>query len=284
MKGKLLVSILLLSVLHAEEKEEPPKCGNFSLPTSQQPSALVSFGQNIVDQGVVCLFWYIDGYYGKHGYLNDIFPGILWGIRDDLSLFINFPFSPGNKEFHHHSAGLEDFSAQLEWAFYSKSTCCSFTQATLVANVTAPTGSATKNPPTGFGSPGFFFGTTLNYSTVTWEVFTSYGYTLTTQRHRTKIGNSFLYEIGLERYLPSPCGWTFAVLLELDGVYSWKDKIKGKIDRSSGGNVIYLTPSLWFSSERTIIQIGVGYPIVQHLIGKQAKKFVSYDINIGVTL
>lgn len=120
--------------MDSSAEEEPPKCGNFSLPTSQDPGRLASFGQNVVDKGDVTLFLFVDGYYGKHGYLNDIYPVILWGIRDDLSLFLNFPISPGYKEFHNHSAGLEDFSAQLEWAFYNKSTACYTLQATFVGN------------------------------------------------------------------------------------------------------------------------------------------------------
>ncbi len=150
--------------------------------------------------------------------------------------------------------------------------------------MTFPTGSGTKIPPTGFEAISFFLGATLNYSTVNWMVFTSYGGILTTTRHKTRFGNEIFYEFGLERYLPSPCGWIFAMMLEFNGVYSWKNKIKGTIDPDSGGNVIYLTPSLWFSSKRLIIQLGAGYPIVQHLFGSQPKKFISYDINIGVTL
>ncbi len=96
MKGKLIAPLLLLSALYAAEekpkKEEPPKCGNFSLPVSQQPGPLVSFGENIINKGDLQLFLLADGFYGKTSYLNDIYPGILWGIRDNLSLFLNFPF------------------------------------------------------------------------------------------------------------------------------------------------------------------------------------------------
>ncbi|MBS0629389.1 MAG: hypothetical protein JSS30_04090 [Verrucomicrobia bacterium] len=283
----LAILLCLSTMLAAEEKckkEEPPECGNFSLPTSQCPGPLVSFGQNVVDKGDVSLYLFANGFYGKHNYLNDIYPGIVWGIRDDLSLFLNFPFSPGNKDHDDRSKGLEDFSAELEWAFYSTSNAVSYTQATLVGNIAFPTGSGTKVPNTGYGSVSFFVGTTLNYSTVNWMVFTSYGALLTTTRHKTKFGDQIYYELGLERYFPSPCGWIYALLLEFDGIYSWKDRLKGEIDPDSGGNVIYLTPSLWISSKRFIFQFGVGYPIVQHLFGHQSKKFISFDINIGVKL
>lgn len=288
MKGKLIAPLLFLSALYAADekskKEEPPKLGNFSLPTSQEPGPLVSFGENIIDKGNVQLFLFADGFYGKNSYLNDIVPEIVWGIRDNLSLLIDFPFSPGNKEDRYHSSGLEDFTAQMEWAYYHTSTAISYTQATIVGGIGFPTGSGTKIPATGFGAVSFFFGPTLNYSTVNWMVFTSYEFILPTSHHKTKFGNQFFYQFGIERCLASPPGWIYAVMLEFDGAYSWKDRLKGKIDPDSGGNVIYLTPSIWISSKRLSFQFGVGYPVVQHLFGEQPKKFVSYDLKIGVTI
>jgi hypothetical protein len=278
MPKKLFSLLLLPSLLIAEE--DPIKEGNFSLPTSQEPGPLVSFGENIVDKGDVQLFLFADAIIAKHGYTTEVIPSLLWGIRDNLSLFLNFPFSPGNKEFENRSSGLEDFSVQVEWAYYNKSTKRSFTQATLVANISFPTGSATKIPNTGFGSIGFFIGATLNYTAINWMVFTSYGATLTTTRHKTKFGDMLFYELGIERYLPSPCGWIFAVMFEIDGVYAWKDRIKGKTDPDSGGNIVFFTPSIWISSKKIIFQLGAG-PVVQHLFGHQPKRYLSADFNFG---
>lgn len=281
MPKKLFLLLLLPCFLLAKE-DEPPKEGNFSLKTSQAPGPLVSLGQNVVDKGDLLIFLFADAVVGKRGYTSEVIPNILWGITDKLSLFLGIPISPSNKEFENHSEGFGDFFAQLEWAFYNKSSSRSYTQATLVGNITLPSGSATKIPNTGFGSPSFFIGATLNYSTVNWMVFTSYGATLTTTRHKTKFGDQIFYEFGIERYLPSPCGWIFALVFEVDGAYAWKDRIKGHTDPDSGENIIYFTPSIWISSKHLIFQLGVG-PLVQHLYGHQPKKFLSADINLGYT-
>lgn len=285
---KLLWALLLSpSLIFAKDSgqsgEQPLVLGNFSLPTSQQPGPLVSFGENIIDKGQVQLFVFADAMIGNSSYLTDVIPGILYGIRNDLSFFFNVPFSPGDKSGDSHSSGLEDIFAQLEYAYYTKKSSHTIDQATLVANVTFPSGSSTKNPPTGFGSPSFFIGTTFNHTATYWFVFTSPGAILTTSRHGTKFGNEFLYEFGFGRYIPSPAEWLFAWMIELDGLYSQKDKIKGSIDPNSGGNVIYATPSIWISSDTIILQLGVGYPIVQHLFGHQPKKFISFDFNFGIT-
>lgn len=140
-----------------KKEEKPPKIGNFSLPTSQQPAALFGFGGNIIDKGEVQLYLFADYFNGKKKIVSDVIPSVLFGITDDWSVFFNAPFTPIMKDGHHRSSGLEDFFIQLEYAFYNKSTKTYVDQATLVANITYPTGSVHKNPPTGFGAPSLFF-------------------------------------------------------------------------------------------------------------------------------
>ncbi len=279
----LMCALFLIPGLVYADKVRPPTLGNFALPTSQQPGPLVSFGENIIDKGQAQLFVFADVFIGKNSCLTDVVPGILYGITNDLSFFFNVPFSPGNKDRDKHSSGIEDIFAQFEYAFYNGINSNSVNQATIVANIAFPTGSSSKDPPTGFGSSSFFLGATFNHTAIDWFIFTSPGAIFTTSRHGTKFGDHFLYQFGFGRNIPSPAGWIFAWVLEFDGQYSWKDKIKGCTDPDSGGNTIYMTPSIWISSRRIILQFGAGYPIVQHLFGDQPKKFVSFDFDFGVT-
>lgn len=287
MPRKILSLFLLIpSLIYAQKSEEEAQLaplGNFSLPPSQQPGPLVSFGENIVKKGVTQLYLFADAFIGKNSYAIDLVPGILYGITDKFSFFFNVPFAPRDKDGRDHSSGIEDIFAQFEYAFYEESDSHSVTQATIVANVTLPTGSSRKNPPTGFGSTSFFLGTTFNRTFIDWFFFTSPGALLTTEKHKTQFGNQLLYQLGLGRYIPSPTGWIFAWMAEFTGQYSWKNKIKGRTDPDSGGNVIYVTPSIWISSKKIILQFGAGYPVVQNLFGHQSKKFLSLDFNFGYT-
>ena len=274
---------LFLLALSSLLSADPLPIGNFSLPLSQQVGPLVSFGENILGKGEFITYLDADAYIGDDLYSTDAIPSVVYGIRDDLSLFLQVPLAPGNKRDGSHSAGFEDMSLQLEYAFYSGSTEVSSTQATFVANVTFPTGSSKKMPPTGFGSTSFFLGPTINYTTQQWFVFTSSGATLTTSSCGTQFGDAVLYQFGFARDFRSPPGWVFAWMVEFDGQYTWKNTIHGKTDPNSGGNVIYVTPSLWMSSKQYILQLGVGYPIVQHLFGHQSKQWLFIDFNFGVT-
>lgn len=259
--------------------QEPPKIGNFALPTSQQPAALFGFGGNIIDAGEVQLYLFADEFIGNRRTVSDVISSVLFGITKEWSIYFNFPFSPYMQNGNDHNRGCEDCFVQLEYAFYTKSTTTYLDQATVVVNVTAPTGSSIRSPPTGFGSPSFFLGGTYYYVMVDWFVFTAPGAILTTSDHRTKFGDQFLYQFGVGRNVPSPKGWIYAWMVEVDGQYNKKDRIKGILDRNSGGNVIYVTPSVWVSSKEMLVQFGVSLPINQNLFGNQRK--IDYALNFN---
>lgn len=263
----------------AEQKPKPPKIGNFALPTSQQPAALFGFGGNIIDKGEVQFYFFADKFVGKDKITTDLIPSVLFGVTNELTIFFNFPFTPNLRDGCQRSRGLEDFFVQLEYSFYNKSTHCYVDQATVVANITAPTGSIKKNPPTGFGSPSFFIGGTYYRTWVDWFVFAAPGAILTTSDHRNKFGDQFLYQCGFGRNIPSPAGWIFAWMIEVDGQYNKRNRIRGVLDPNSGGNAIYVTPSLWISSKEILLQFGVSLPVNQNLFGRQRK--FDYALNLN---
>jgi hypothetical protein len=72
-------------------------------------------------------------------------------------------------------------------------------------------------------------------------------------------------------------------LIEVDGIASQSDIIKGIEDKNSGGNTISITPSLWISNMFTIMQFGVTIPLLQHLRGNQNKVSYILNANFGFT-
>lgn len=260
-------------------KQEPPKIGNFSLPVSQQPAALFGFGGNIIDQGEVQFYFFADYFVGRRRRVSDLIPSVLFGVTDEFSIFINAPFAPYLKDGRNRSCGLEDFFVQLEYSFYDKKTAFYSDQATVVANIAVPTGSIKKSPNTGFGAPSFFLGATFYHELIDWFAFTSHGAILTFSDNRTKIGDQFLYQFGFGRNIPSFCGWIFAWMLELDGQYNKKNRIRGHLDPNSGGNVLYLTPSLWISTKEMLLQFGVSASLNQNLFGRQNRVDYAFNLN-----
>jgi hypothetical protein len=262
-----------------------PQCnsGNFALMWSQQPGPLISFGENIINRNQVQLFLFGDGFIGQKQHFIDLVPGILYGITNDLSIFFNIPLAADYRADNHHSAGFEDIFLQFEYALYTKASECSSDQLTFVANASFPTGSSHKNPPTGFGSMSYFIGATYNHTWVNWFWFTSYGAELPTSHHGTKFGNQFLYQLGFGRNIANTRGWMFAWMAEIDGTFSKRNRIDGSTDPNSGGNVVYLTPSIWASSKAWILQFGLGYAIQQNLFGDQKRNQFLLAFNLGRT-
>lgn len=279
-EGLFLICLMLFS-LPCEADEEPPKIGNFSLPASQQPGPLISFGENIIDKNETVLFLSADDYIGIEKHSVDVIPSILYGITSNLSVFINVPYAASYKNKQQQSSGFEDAFAQLEYAFYYHSTKSYVDQATIVVNMTVPTGSKQKNPPTGIGSPSYFLGTTFYRTYVDWFVFVSPGAIFTTTKNGTKIGNSYLYQFGFGRNIAVINGWLLAWMAEIDGTYFQQSRVQGEVDSDSGGNMVFVTPSFWASTKKFVFQFGVGVPATQNLYGDQINNTVLLAANIG---
>lgn len=267
----------------SSKDEEPPKIGNFALPVAQQPTPLLSFGQKVIGKNVTQVFLFSDDFVGVRKHFVDIIPELVYGITENSSIFIGAPIAASYRTDKDRSSGFEDALAQFEYAFYNKSTSKYIDQATIVAGITVPTGSAEKQPPTGVGSPSFFLGGTFNRFYPDWFVFTSDGAMLTTSHNGTKFGNTYLYQFGFGRNIFGSDREIVAWLVEINGYYTEKNRIKGVIDPNSGGNVVYVTPSLFIATKHAIIQFGAGVPVTQNLFGVQGRDKYLLVTNFGWT-
>ena len=275
-------------ILLGKEQENPGPLpiGNFSVPFISQIAPLVGFGQLLI--GKNGFLPQLTGAYiqGHDSSSNVVAPNVVYGIRNDLSVFFSAPLTAYSRSGASHSSGMGDLLLQLEYGLYNRSHSDYALQATLVANVQFPTGSSSKTPPTGNGSFSYFTGATFAFTSFNWYAFASSGANLTTSHHHTRFGNSYLYQWGFARYIKqlSPKGWIFDLMIEFDGTFSQKDRVHGRANPNSGGNVIFATPSIWLSSKRWIIQWGMGFPFVQNLNGHQDKIRYSINYNLGLAL
>lgn len=268
----------------ADKQETPPKIGNFSLPSSQQPGSLLAFGENIYDKGTILSNLHSNYAKGSKMYSTVLLPNIIYCLTDSSSILLSIPYFVKNKFEHFSSKGIGDIALQFEHAFYQKTNSCYEDQLTFVLNTTFPTGSARKEPSTGFGAQTYSFGVTFLRYYTDWLLFSSDGTTITTSRHGTKFGNELIYEFGFGRNIAYETDkWLLNWALEFDGLYVGKDKINGVKDPNSGGNIILITPSLWFSTRHLIIQVGIAKYLVQHLFGVQKKEHYQLIGNIAWT-
>lgn len=261
-----------------EKKEEAPKpekllkIGNLAFPVAQQPTPLISFGQTLIAESQWEVQESASQIKGKNAYFVRVESSIIYAFKDNVSIFIDIPDAVRFKQGKRHTSGIEDVLIQFEYAPYTKEFYTYYDQISIVANVTIPTGSVKKNPRTGTGSNSFFIGSVYSLMSINWFFFTSYGGIFHASSHRTQSGNQFLYQYGVGRRIFNNSEWLFDWMLEFDGTYSCRNKIHGTTDRNSGGNILVVTPSLFLSCKKNlVIQLGIGFPIVQQLFGHQDK-------------
>lgn len=278
-----VICLILESVMHAhvaDTKFEPLKIGNLSLSASQQPGPLLGFGQNIIDKGDFLFYNYVDALLGDHKTFVEVEPALLYGLQDNLSVYFEVPVAATLKWGDFRSSGLEDMFVQFEYAPYSHNSQKANKQITTLAALYFPTGSIRKFPITGADSPSVFLGFTANYLATDWYCYLSSGGIITTEHNNTRAGSQFLYQAGFGRNIAYKSEqWTFMWMVEMSGNYTQKRKIDGIVNPNTGGNVILLGPSLWFSTPRFIMQAGVAGVPYQHLFGTQFSNKIYYALN-----
>jgi hypothetical protein len=266
----------------SDEHIEQLKVGNFAVPGSMQPGPLLGFGQNIIDQYNTLAFVYPNWLLGPHKKFAEVFPYVLYGLRDDLSILLGFPTAASFNAIGFHSSGSEDILVQLEYAAYAGHTETTTNQITLVGGMFFPSGDECKVPATGFGSLSYFLGFTALHLTPTWLCYTSSGILLTTNHDEIEPGNQVVYQAGFGRNVAySVDKWVIAWMLEMNGWYTQRGRLHGIIEEDSGFNIIMVGPSIWFSTDRFILQAGVAPIIMQHFFGEQPKNSVFVSFNVG---
>ena len=96
---------------------------------------------------------------------------MIYGILDELSVALFVPFTPKSRSGSSYSSGIEDMILQFEYGFYSKIQKDYTLQASVVGNMQFPTGSSSKNPPTGTGAFSYLLGATFAYLSFNWYAF-----------------------------------------------------------------------------------------------------------------
>lgn len=277
MRFILLVIILLVESVHASVLETPPPNGNFALPRSQQPGAAYSFGSNILDPGQ--LQGRTTPNIFKSTGRRDIGSGVtlLYGTSEKTSLLFSLPITPSRTGGQGRHAGLGDAGLQGEYEFYRRSSFKSIQKAAVLASFTLPTG--TKD----FSSEhvSYFIGGTFNQTWTDWIVFAAPGLLRFGGNPKNRPAPRYYYELGVGRNLTSQSGdYILTGFVEVNGQYDPKEPSPTPVTRNSGGNILsdgnllFFTPSLFFSTKKWIVELGVSLPVTQHWIG--TRKQVNY--------
>ena len=278
---------------------KPPNMGNFSLPTSQEPAPFFSFGQNIVDKKQIIVSYEPSYLYSQNQRILEGDPSILYGITDSASILFTLPIALRYEYDKKVLSGIGDLAVDLEYAYYNHDTSKYSDQATIIYSSSFPvstldkiskkfdisnrvSGFSRKNAATSFNAMTYFLGASYSRTTVNWYGFIAPGVLLIGEQHSIQQGAQYYYNGGIGHNIRSKeKKYIFLGLIELNGQYSEKTRIGSQSAPNTGGNIIYVTPSLWFSTPKLIVQVGISLPISQHWNGNQSN--ISYYTGTMIT-
>lgn len=282
MKMKKILFLVLFS-FYLIEAIPPAHAGNFQ--NNRRPSAIFGFGQNIISKERTQGYINTTHVRNEKSSLSLLIWRTLYGITDSLSLCLQMPFIVQQKIDGKENSGIGDLEIQLEYAFWQKSTIDSYNQITFLGTIYVPTGEEIVNQPgASIGSTQFFIGSTFSRLTTYWYYYSSIGGLLSTTRKsdEVKFGNAALYEFGIGRNLGNPSGITLTGMLEFSGVLSSRNLNCSFPDNNTGGNSMFLGPSLYSSYNNFALYGGFLFPVSQQLNGIQEKNKLVFTLTISM--
>src|ERR1700733_11682693 len=95
MKKIFLIICCICTTIHPKEEDDVGHIveGNLALPSSQQPSPIFCFGQNIIGKGKLQALAFTDSLLGKRRNFTEVTPSALYGISDALSVIVSIPIA-----------------------------------------------------------------------------------------------------------------------------------------------------------------------------------------------
>lgn len=258
-----------------------------------------SFGQNIIDKNQFIVSFNSNYLYSQTQRILDGTPSILYGIADSASLLLTLPYAFSYKNGNQNLSGIGDLVLDLEYAFYSYENSRYAEQATLIFSPSFPvsnldeiskklnpssrvSGFSRKNAPSSFDAMTYFIGATYSRMLIEWYGFIAPGALFASKKDSIQQGAQYYYNLGIGRNIKSAeKKYIFFGLFELNGQYSAKTKLDSHHVPNTGGNIIYATPSLSFSTPKIMTQIGISLPVVQYWYGNQSN--LSYYVSGIIT-
>lgn len=281
----VLYNFFVFESAYASSMEVPPDpIGNFSLPESQRPGAFYSFGSNIIAPGQVLARVTPNLFQETGRRFVGSASSILYGTSEKSSLLFTLPMTPSVTGGIGRHAGFGDVGLQGEYEVYKRSSSTDSQKGGVIAGFTVPSG--TK----GFSSDTFsyFIGGAFSHTWTNWIVFAAPGLLQFSGGSSDKrLGARTYYELGVGRNISSQPGeYIFAGFLEVNGQYDKQNPSIHPVTHNSGGsvlsdgNLLFISPSLFFSTKKWVLEAGVSVPITQYWLGTRKK--VDYFIGTAI--
>lgn len=212
-----------------------------------------------------------------------------YGVTDNLTIGLRMPYEnidnireahsdePGEIHLHGDAKGIGDITLMGQYRFLKTETKF---ESALFLGIKIPTGKTNDRdihgetfeteflPGTGAWSPLIGIAATKRYDTVSLDA--NLQYTFSTRGTQfTDLGDIFNYNAAVSyRAVSGTVSWD--LILEANGEWKEKQKIRGEKDPNSGGNVLFVAPGTRVVfGKKFSSYLSVGLPVIQDMNGIQ---------------
>lgn len=226
---------------------------------------LFGLAQNIPGKGLISPLFEVSYFDSIHKPLCLISNQVLYGLTDRFSVNVGFPFVK-TRDNTIKSFGLGNVFLQGEFAFLQTHDDDFDHQMTVFGTVFAPSATTTIQTFVSNKSTNYLFGITHNLYSSSWYLYTESGYwIMTRQKNGIKLGNIFLYNLGVGRAIFDLMDTYNFLIVYFDMSAAFSQRLKDPTDALAENfpeSIIFFGPSVRYDIGHWSIKAGFQYPIL----------------------
>ena len=198
---------------------------------------------------------------------------LIYGATPDLSLTLEVPTFLRRETERGHASGIGDLLLRAKYRFWNRNRFGASDRAALILGVKLPSGRHHQSVPLGSGSVDVLAGLAAAHESRRWYGFSSFRYLLRTEHHGLERGDRTLFDVagGFRPWLTEYLQPDLVLLLEFNGSWEARSRLRGGRLAETGGFVGWLGPTALLSHRNRMLKAGVQLPIATNLNGDQER-------------
>ncbi len=198
---------------------------------------------------------------------------LIYGVTKDLSLTLEAPTLLRRETRLGSASGLGDILLRGKYRFWNRNRLGASERASLLLGVKFPTGAHHGSVPRGSGSFDALAGLSVAHESRRWYGFGTFRYVLRTKHDGLERGDEILFDVagGFRPWLTEYLQPDLVLLLEFNGEWQDRDRLRGSRLGGTGGFVGWLGPTALLSYRNWMLKTGVQLPVANDLNGGQKR-------------
>ncbi|QQR48723.1 hypothetical protein IPF37_04120 [bacterium] len=215
---------------------------------------------------------------------------IMYGVTEYLAISAEIPFFINKEDLDEQtnqinkSAGLGKIEIRAKLRIYKDYLYGKRDQAVLIGGFRLPTVGLHKNPFLENRLLDFIIALAAGREMLKNSYFGTVAYDIKTQANGLQDGNELTLTLAAgfrpETATYYNLDWLF--FIEIDGVFTAKDRSADQEDQDSGGYVFFIGPTIFASKKNILLKAGIQVPMIEHVNGQQVKHDLRFAVGLDL--